>query len=207
MLQLIGMLDSPYVRRVAISLRLLGLPFTHEAVSVFRHMERFASINPLIKAPTLVGDDGGILMDSQLILDHLESLVPAERRLMPAEPAARLAVLRLLGVALVVCEKAVQRYYETSLRPAEVRHEPWVARVSGQLQTALGLLEAAARARAPGGWLCGPTLTQADVTAAVAWRFAGFIGPEAFAAAAYPALASFSAQAEALPEFLATPLE
>ncbi len=35
-MQLIGMLDSPYVRRVAISLKLLGLPFEHRSISVFR---------------------------------------------------------------------------------------------------------------------------------------------------------------------------
>jgi len=37
-MQLIGMLDSPFVRRVAISLRLLDLPFEHRFLSVFRHM-------------------------------------------------------------------------------------------------------------------------------------------------------------------------
>ena len=66
-MKLIGMLDSPYVRRVAISLKLMAIPFEHEAVSVFRHMDRFASINPLMKAPTFVCDDGTVLMDSCLL--------------------------------------------------------------------------------------------------------------------------------------------
>jgi len=35
-MKLIGMLDSPYVRRVAISMQLLDLRFEHESVSVFR---------------------------------------------------------------------------------------------------------------------------------------------------------------------------
>ena len=38
-MKLIGMLDSPYVRRVAISMQLLGLRFEHESVSVFRGFE------------------------------------------------------------------------------------------------------------------------------------------------------------------------
>ena len=63
------MLDSPYVRRVAISLQLLGLPFEHRSVSVFRGFDEFSRINPVVKAPTLVCDDGGVLMDSTLILD------------------------------------------------------------------------------------------------------------------------------------------
>ena len=42
---------------------------------------------------------------------------------------------------------------------------------------------------------------------AVAWRFARHIDPAAFDPAPYPALAALSARAEALPEFLSTPLE
>ena len=68
-MQLIGMLDSPYVRRVAISLKLLGLPFEHRSISVFRQFAEFASINPVVKAPTLVCDDGEVLMDSTLMLE------------------------------------------------------------------------------------------------------------------------------------------
>jgi glutathione S-transferase len=46
--QLIGMLDSPYVRRAAITLRLLGLPFEHRPISVFRQYDEFAAINPVV---------------------------------------------------------------------------------------------------------------------------------------------------------------
>ncbi len=89
-MQLIGMLDSPYVRRVAISLKLMGTPFEHRSVSVFRHFDQLRGINPVVKAPTLVCDDGVVLMDSTLILDYLEGLVPAERRLMPLAAFAAL---------------------------------------------------------------------------------------------------------------------
>ena len=68
-MQLIGMLDSPYVRRVAVSLKVLGLPFDLDQVSVFRHFDKFAALNPVVKAPTLITDDGVVLMDSSLILD------------------------------------------------------------------------------------------------------------------------------------------
>ena len=104
-MQLIGMLDSPYVRRVAISMKLMGLPFEHKPVSVFRHFDQFRQINPLVKAPTLVCDDGEILMDSTLILDYLDTLVTADRSLMPSEPFARRHALQNIGVALVAFEK------------------------------------------------------------------------------------------------------
>ena len=58
-MKLIGMLDSPYVRRTAISLQLLGVPFEHQSLSVFRTYDEFRRINPVVKAPTLVfGRDG-----------------------------------------------------------------------------------------------------------------------------------------------------
>jgi glutathione S-transferase len=44
-MQLIGMLDSPYVRRVAVSLQLLDLHFEHQPLSVFRTFTRFQQFN------------------------------------------------------------------------------------------------------------------------------------------------------------------
>ena len=57
-MELIGMLDSPYVRRVAVALLTGGVPFVHRPISLFRHIPEFSKINPLLKAPTLVADDG-----------------------------------------------------------------------------------------------------------------------------------------------------
>jgi glutathione S-transferase len=135
---LVGMLDSPYVRRVAIAGTILGVPFEHRSVSVFRHMDRFREINPLVKAPSLVADDGTVLMESQLILQHLEDV--AGRSLRPREPATRIADLRATGLALVLMEKAIAIEYERK-RPAESQHQPWIDRVEAQLATALGALE------------------------------------------------------------------
>jgi len=118
---LIGMLDSPYVRRVAVSLRSMGLPFEHRAVSVFRTYEQFRKINPVVRAPTLLADDGTVLMDSTLILDYAEAIAPQARRLMPADAKARLAALRVIGFAMAANEKCVQIHYEDTQRPPEKR--------------------------------------------------------------------------------------
>ncbi|MEL6249260.1 MAG: glutathione S-transferase N-terminal domain-containing protein [Cyanobacteria bacterium J06627_15] len=83
-MQLIGMLDSPYVRRVAISLKRLNIPFEHQSVSVFRQVEDFSQINPLIRAPSLVCDDGTVLADSTLILEYVEQLAGPDQSLMPS---------------------------------------------------------------------------------------------------------------------------
>ncbi|WP_322014089.1 glutathione S-transferase [Paraburkholderia sp. J12] len=204
-MQLIGMMDSPYVRRVAISLHVLGLPFEHRSVSVFSGYDTFARINPVVKAPTLIDDDGTLLVDSTLILDYLDRKVPAERRLMPEENQERVFALRVNGFALAAMEKTVQQVYERQLRPAERQHEPWFERVSAQMHAAYAVLDELVAGRQ--GWLCAGRITQADITAAVAWRFTQYILPGVAEAARYPALAALSGRAEQWPEFVATPLE
>lgn len=201
-MQLIGMLDSPYVRRVAISLQLLGLRFEHQSLSVFRTFTQFQQINPVVKAPTLVCDDGEVLMDSTLILAYAEALA-RPRSLMPAELPALQQALRVIGLALAACEKSVQIIYERGLRPPEKLHEPWVARVSGQLRAAYGALEAEVARRPLAA--TSAAITQAGVSTAVAWHFTQQMHPELVPAADHPALVAFCLQAEALPAFRAAP--
>jgi len=201
-MQLVGMLDSPYVRRAAISLRLLGVPFEHRSISVFSTFEQFSAINPVVKAPTLVCDDGSVLMDSTLIVDYAQSL--SGRSLLPADPARRLRELRLTGLALAACEKTVQIVYERKLHPAEKLHQPWMDRVQGQLAAAYSALERELVAEPlPAS---EETMTQAGISTAVAWAFTQLLTPDAVLPRDFPALAAFSAQAESLPVFLAAPM-
>jgi len=206
-MQLIGMLDSPYVRRVAISLRLLKIPHEHRAISVFRHLPAFTAINPVVKVPTLIPDEGPLMMDSTLILDYAEALAAARahpsRSLMPAALAERQRVWALLGLALAAYEKSVQIVYERNVRPPEKLHQPWVDRVTGQLLAACDALEAALQARPLA--VSSATIDQAGVTAAVGWYFIQALVPDVVPAARCPALAAHSAQAEMLPEFAAAP--
>lgn len=201
-MRLIGMLDSPYVRRVAVSLRCMGLAFTHEPLSVFRHYAAFAAINPVVKAPTLVTDDGTALMDSTLILDYVERLVPQDRRLTPVDLEDQAHAQRIVGLALAACEKTVQIVYECNLRPVEKQHQPWIDRVRGQLLAAYRLLETEMGSGKT--WLFGARPLQADISAAVAWRFTQSALPDTVGEAAHPALSMFSKRAETLPEFLAS---
>jgi glutathione S-transferase len=204
-MRLIGMMDSPYVRRVAISLKFFGLAFTHEPVSVFRHYEAFAAINPVVKAPSLVLDDGTVLMDSTLMLEYLDQLAPLARRLTPTTLADLARSQRVIGLALAACDKSVQIIYENNLRPADKRHQPWIDRVRGQLLKAYGLLES--ECASAKGWFFGARPLQADITAAVAWTFTQHELADTVAAADYPVLSAFAKRAEALPELLSSPME
>ena len=197
------MLDSPYVRRVAISLQLLRVPFDHASISVFRTFAQFQQINPVVKAPTLVCDDGTVLMDSTLIIEYAEALAGQRKSLMPSDIAERQHALRIIGLALAAYEKSVQIIYERQLRPAEKLHEPWVTRVTGQLLAAYSALdlEIAAKPLA----VTSGAINQAGISAAVAWHFTQQTLPEVVVAKNYPALAALSSNAELLAEFLAAP--
>ncbi|MFV0672063.1 glutathione S-transferase [Variovorax sp. tm] len=201
-MQLVGMLDSPYVRRTAISMRLLGVPFEHRSISVFSTFEQFRAINPVVKAPTLVCDDGAVLMDSTLIIDYAQAL--SRRSLLSPDPARRLRELRLTGLALAACEKTVQIVYERQLRPAEKLHQPWMDRVRGQLAAAYSALEGELAAEPLSA--SEETMTQAGVSTAVAWAFTQLLTPDAISPTDFPVLAAYSAQAERLPVFVGAPM-
>ncbi|MEL6128711.1 MAG: glutathione S-transferase [Cyanobacteria bacterium J06627_3] len=194
-MQLIGMLDSPYVRRVAISLKRLNIPFEHRSLSVFRDFEAFSRLNPIVKAPTLVTDDGIVLVDSTLILQYIEGI--SATSLMPETAQA----LQLIGLALMACDKTVQIVYERTLRPTEKQHQPWLERVAKQLHAAYAQLEQTADVLT-----CTPPM-QPDITIAVAWRFTQLYTADVITPEEFPKLAAFSAEAETLPEFISTPVE
>lgn len=197
-MRLIGMLDSPYVRRVAVSLKVLGLPFTHEPVSVFRHFDQFTAINPVVKVPTFVTNDGTVLMDSTLILIHVERI--AGRSLMPAEAPAHTRALRQVGLALAASDKSVAVVYERNQRPEEKRHQPWMDRVGGQMLAALRELEG----EVSEDWFAGDNVMQPEITTAIGWRFIQHMLPELVPADDFPQLVALSARAEKRPAFRET---
>jgi glutathione S-transferase len=201
-MKLIGMLDSPYVRRTAISFQLLKIRFEHQSISVFRGYDEFRKINPVVKAPSLICDDGHVLMDSSLIIDYAEAIAANGRSLMPTAPQERQRVLQLTGLALAACEKSVSIYYERD-RPTEKVHQPWVDRVTIQLLAAYRLLESELRARPlPAS---SASMNQAGVSVATAWHFTQQVLAEVVPASDFPILREYSAQAERLPEFIAAP--
>lgn len=196
---LIGMFDSPFVRRVAISMRLLGLPFEHANWSVGKDFDRIREHNPLGRVPTLVLDDGEALMESGAILDYLDDLVGPERALLPRSGALRRDALKLMAIASGAAEKGVSQVYEGAFRPPEKYHLPWVERCKVQASGALLELEKV-RAKQPiNSWLMGARMLQPDITVACVFTFlADAAGTDM---TPYPALHSLVARCEAMPVF------
>jgi glutathione S-transferase len=199
---LIGMFDSPYVRRVAISMKRLGLPFEHGNWSVGADFDRIRKYSPLGRVPVLVMDDGTVLVESGAILDALDGLVGPDKALLPPSGAKRREALRLMSLAIGAAEKARDQLYERMVRPPEKYHEPWVARCRDQMHGALRELDASCKPRG-GRWLIDDRLSQADITVACICTFLAD-SLIALDAGAYPAISAHVGRCEALPEFQAT---
>ncbi len=193
---LIGQYDSPFVRRVGIALVLYRIGFEHRPWSVFGDADRVQALNPLIRVPTLVLDDGFVLTDSHMMLDYLDALVD-EPMFPRAEPARHIALKRAT-LATGLADKAVSLFYERRMHDAV--SAVWEARCRRQIGAVLTALEAE-RAACPGPWF-GDRLGHAEIAVACALRFAGEALPGVLDLDACPALTGLCARLEATPAFV-----
>lgn len=200
---LIGMFDSPFVRRVAVSMTLLDIAFEHRNWSVGKDIAKIQGYNPLGRVPTLVLDNGDSLMESSAILDFLDEIAGKDRALLPPGGPQRRSALKIMAVATGTADKGVAQIYEQVFRPADKRHEPWIERCSAQMHAGLAELERYAAKLKLGDWLVGSSLTQADVTVSCVVTFLTEAKNVNASMAAYPALTSFVARCEALAAFKA----
>jgi glutathione S-transferase len=164
---LVGQFDSPFVRRVAVALNILGLPYRHDPWSAFGDPHRLAALNPLGRVPALVLDDGEVLIESAAILDHLDEIAGEARLIAPRGPERR-TMLRICAMATGLCDKMVGLLYERLMH--DTVSEVWAARCSVQIEATLSALEAARAGCGTPFWF-GPTPGHADIAVACALRF------------------------------------
>ena len=198
---LVGQLDSPFVRRVAVSMNIYGMTCERQVISVYADADAVRAVNPLGKVPALILDGGETLFDSQMILDYLDELAGPERALTPSAGPERRDVLRCAAVALGLSEKVVGLNFETKQRDPDTIDDGVIQRLETQVKSALNWLEA----RQPQPWLCGTVMTQADITATASLTHVFTRRRELFPEDDYPALAALRQRCEALPPFQASP--
>ncbi len=197
---LIGQYDSPFVRRVGIALTLYQIPFEHRPWSTFGDADRIRPFNPLVRVPTLVLDDGDVLIESHHMLDHLDLQVGPQRAMFPMHEPARHRALKVAALATGLADKAVSLFYEQRLHATT--SDLWVARCRAQIGAVLEALETDRAAR-PGPHWFGEPLGHADIAVAVAWRFLNEAHPGLVVPGRCPALAAHGARLEAMPAFQA----
>lgn len=196
---LIGQYDSPFVRRVAIALRLYGLPFEHRPWSTFGDADRIAPHNPLRRVPTLVLDGGEALIESTAILDYLDELVGPEKAMIARSGPERRHALKICALATGLADKAVSLVYERVLRKDQ-QSKIWVARCEAQIGGVLAVLEEQ-RAGVISLYWFGQRIGHADIAVACVLRFTMEAHPLLFDATRYPALSAHAARCEGLPAF------
>ena len=197
---LIGQYDSPFVRRVAITLVMYGIPFEHRKWSVWGDADRIGELNPLRRVPTLVMEDGTLLGESFVIVDALDDLVGPARALLPRSGRERLEGLRLSALSTGLADKAVSLLYESLLRSEPSAR--WVQRCQAQIRGTLAALEAERSVRKTRYWL-GERATHPDIAFACAYRFLCEAHPGVFELDPASALAQAAARCEELEEFRA----
>ena len=195
---LIGQYDSPFVRRVAIAMRLYGLTFDHKPWSTFGDADKIAPYNPLRRVPTLVLDDGEALIDSVAILDYLDELIGPDQAMIAPQGIERRRNLRMIALATGLGDKSVSLVYESALRKEKLTL--WVDRCEAQIRGALDALEQQ-RVAAKTPYLFGQRIGHSDIAVACVLRFTTEAHSHLFTREAYPALAAHSALCEALPVF------
>jgi glutathione S-transferase len=198
---LVGQYDSPFVRRVAVTLNHYGVAFEHRALSTFGDFDAMLALTPLGKVPVLVLEDGGALWDSRAILDVLHRRADPAKRLLPDDEAPRRRVLQVEAAAVGLAEKTYERNFESKRRAAGLQDAAIIARVERQIASTLAWLEA----QHPAPYFLGDRMSIADLTTAVALTYLRSRLPRLCLAGAHPALDRHHAACEALPEFRAAP--
>lgn len=196
---LIGMFDSPYTRRVAISATLLGIPFEHRNWSVGSDFDRIRAYNPLGRVPVLVLDDGQALIESSIIVDYLDQLAGPEHALLPAGGPTRLQTQTILAIATGAVDKGIHVVIERVFRPVDKHHAAWTDRCRAQVAGACTELERVCASRADREWLVADAITQADITLACFLTYLREAMP--LDLAAYPALEQRVQHYESRPAF------
>ncbi len=196
-MKLVGMFDSPYVRRVAISMRLLDIPFEHLNWSIGKDQDQVKRLNPLGQVPILVLEDGSTILDSTAILDYLDDRVGPDRALVPPTGDLRRRVLAATTLATGLADKARLQNTELLFRPAALRHPPLLDRLRGQMDAAAEQLDALC-AQVSTTYLFGERITQADISLGCGFTYAS---ETAKLTAPLPALRARCARLAELPVF------
>ncbi|NJM28892.1 MAG: glutathione S-transferase family protein [Rhizobiales bacterium] len=196
---LVGQYDSPFVRRVAVTLHHYHMPFTRNALSVFSNVKEMKAIHPMVRVPSLVTEDGETLVDSGAILDYLDEKAGPARSLTPAHGPERRRVLQAMAFATGTSEKIIALFFERLFHEPKAVSKDWEKRLLSQIEAGIAWLEH----ECGSPWFIDSHMTQADVTVGCMLSHLKLRMPELFPANKYLKLHSLSFHCETRDEFVA----
>lgn len=135
---------SPFGRKIILAASLLGLSgeIKIEKADPSDANDTLRRQNPVGKIPILILDDGSTLFDSRVILEYLDHRAGGGT-IIPREPAARFAALRLQALADGVTDASLLVLYEGRFRPAERHEAKWLDYQNDKIGRGFAVLEAA----------------------------------------------------------------
>jgi len=191
---LVGRLLSPYVRRIAVTLKLYGMPFDHLVLSAIGDEEERERINPVGRVPALILSETETIVDSAAILDHLDELA-GDNSLMPSSGIARRKALYQLALTTGAIDRAMTANAERRRTPPDDERLNRLLRQCRNGFTAIeGILQ-------NDDYFGGDKIGQPDVTAVVGLTFVEHIFPGTLPRKELPKLHALAERVESMPEF------
>ena len=195
---LVGQFDSPFVRRVAVTLNHYHMPYTRNPISVFRDVGEMQKINPLVRVPSLILETGEVLIDSSAIIDHLDEMAGPARALTPAHGPERRKVMQAIVLALGAMEKCVALFFERLFHIDKNINRDFEKRMMLQISATLERLEHDCGAP----WFFDSKMTQADITVGCLVGYMKIRVPDVFPADRYPKLHHLALHCETKEDFV-----
>jgi glutathione S-transferase len=134
---------SPFGRKVRLAASVLGLSsdIKVEPADPNDANDSIRQQNALGKIPTLVLEDGTTLFDSRVIIEYFDHRAGGGK-IIPQEPKARFAALRLQALADGMTDAQILLVYEGRFRPPEHHVKKWTDYQADKIKRGLTALEA-----------------------------------------------------------------
>lgn len=178
MLKLYAHPFSSYCQKVLVALYENGTPFEYRMLDNERAGTELAALWPLKRFPVLV-DGSDTVVESSIVIEHLDLHHPGPIRLVPEDPRAALQVRTMDRFFDNYVMTPMQRIVFDAMRPDEARDPQGVAEARRMLDVAYGWLDGAMSGRE---WAAGDAFSLADCAAAPSLFYADWVQPvgEAF---------------------------
>ena len=183
---------SSYCQKVLVALWENDIAFAYRHLEEAGAGEELAALWPIGRFPILVDDDKTVV-ESSIIIEHLDLHHRGPVRLLPDDRAAALDVRLMDRFFDNYIMSAMQKPVAEALRSADGRKETALAEAAKALDTAYAWLEKTLEGRT---WATGESFTMADCAAAPSLFYADWvhqIGPD------FPTLRAYRARLLARP--------
>jgi len=153
---------SSYCQKALIALYENAIPFHYRLLEDSQSMAELAALWPLKRFPVLV-DQGRVVVEASIIIEHLQLFHPGPVRLIPEDPRAALEVRSLDRFFDNYVSTPQQKIVFDRIRPEADRDAYGVAEARAMLEAAYGWLDGVMAKRE---WAAGAQFSLADCGAA-----------------------------------------